>query len=61
MAYVWPNYSNPVYYDEANKDYFNELFAVEKKNADGTVTKKVYLIIYLIEWYTIYLQIMDEL
>ncbi len=28
MAYVWPNYSNPVYYDEANKDYFNELFAV---------------------------------
>ena len=40
MAYVWPNYSNPVYYDEANKDYFNELFAVEKKNADGTVTKK---------------------
>ena len=29
MAYVWPNYSNPVYYDENNKDYFNELFAVK--------------------------------
>jgi len=40
MAYVWPNYSNPVYYDEANKEYFNDLFAVEKTNADGTTTKK---------------------
>lgn len=28
MAYVWPNYSNSIYYDEANKDYFNQLFAV---------------------------------
>lgn len=28
VAYVWPNYTNPIYYDEANKDYFNELFAV---------------------------------
>ena len=40
MAYVWPNYANPVYYDEKNKDYFNDLFAVEKTNADGTTTKK---------------------
>ena len=40
MAYVWPNYANPVYYDEANKEYFNDLFAVKKKNEDGTVTKK---------------------
>ncbi len=40
MAYVWPNYANPVYYDEANKEYFNDLFAVEKTNEDGTVTKK---------------------
>ena len=40
IAYVWPNYANPVYYDEANKEYFNDLFAVEKTNEDGTVTKK---------------------
>ncbi len=40
MAYVWPNYANPVYYDENNKEYFNDLFAVEKTNEDGTVTKK---------------------
>lgn len=40
MAYVWPNYANPVYYDETNKEYFNDLFAVKKKNEDGTVTKK---------------------
>ena len=40
MAYVWPNYANPVYYDENNKDYFNDLFAVEKTNEDGTTTKK---------------------
>ncbi len=40
MAYVWPNYANPVYYDENNKDYFNDLFAVEKTNEDGTITKK---------------------
>ena len=40
MAYVWPNYANPVYYDINNKDYFNDLFAVEKINEDGTTTKK---------------------
>ncbi len=40
IAYVYPNYANPVYYDEANKEYFNDLFAVEKTNEDGTVTKK---------------------
>jgi len=28
MAYVYPNYQNPVYYAEENRDYFNELFAV---------------------------------
>ncbi len=28
IAYVWPNYGNPVYYAEENKDYFNELFSV---------------------------------
>lgn len=40
MAYVWPNYANPVYYDINNKEYFNDLFAVEKTNEDGTITKK---------------------
>lgn len=28
MAYVWPNYQNPVYYADENVGYFNELFAV---------------------------------
>ncbi len=48
IAYVWPNYSNPVYYDEENYDYFNDLFSVkEKKLYDygitrGTMDKKVY-------------------
>ena len=32
MAYVWPNYGNAIYYAEENKSYFNELFAVNKKN-----------------------------
>ena len=31
MAYVWPSYGNPVYYDPNNVDYFNELFAINKK------------------------------
>ncbi len=35
MAYVWPNYGNNIYYDEANKDYFNELFAVNKNNGNS--------------------------
>ncbi|MDE5630223.1 MAG: NPCBM/NEW2 domain-containing protein, partial [Bacilli bacterium] len=32
IAYVWPNYSNSVYYDAANVNYFNELFAVSKSD-----------------------------
>ncbi len=31
MAYVWPNYGNPVYYAEENVEYFNQLFAVGDK------------------------------
>lgn len=35
MAYVWPNYGNPVYYDPANHDYFNnELFSVNGKTLE---------------------------
>ena len=40
MAYVWPNYGNPVYYDENNKEYFNDLFAVETTDSEGNVHKK---------------------
>lgn len=36
MAYVWPNYSNPVYYDTENTNYFNELFAVK----DTTISEE---------------------
>lgn len=32
IAYTQPNYNNPVFYDEANEDYFNELFGVKDKN-----------------------------
>lgn len=40
MAYVWPNYSNDVYYDDANYDYFNDLFAVgDKKLYDYGITR----------------------
>lgn len=48
MAYVWPNYSNPVYYDDANYDYFNELFSVNGKKlydygiTRGTNDNKIY-------------------
>ena len=48
MAYVWPNYANPVYYDDANYDYFNELFSVNGKKlydygiTRGTNDHKVY-------------------
>ncbi|HAB65886.1 MAG TPA: hypothetical protein DCE23_00830, partial [Firmicutes bacterium] len=28
VSYVWPNYANPVYYAEENKEYFNDLFSV---------------------------------
>ncbi len=38
MAYVYPNYGNPIYYDENNKQYFNELFSVKDKNTEnGTI------------------------
>ncbi len=40
IAYVWPNYANPVYYDEENYDYFNELFSVKgKKMYDYGITR----------------------
>ena len=40
MAYVWPNYGNPVYYDDANYDYFNDLFSVNgKKLYDYGITR----------------------
>ncbi len=48
MAYVWPNYSNPIFYDDDNYDYFNELFAVNGKKlydygiTRGTNDHKVY-------------------
>ena len=32
IAYVWPNYGNPVYYAEENKEYFNNLFSVRDPN-----------------------------
>ncbi len=32
IAYVWPNYQNAVYYAPENVDYFNELFAVNKRD-----------------------------
>ncbi len=38
IAYVWPNYQNEVYYDENNKNYFNELFAAKKEKTDETKT-----------------------
>jgi len=35
IAYVWPNYANPVYYAEENKDYFNQLFSVLDEEHEG--------------------------
>lgn len=35
IAYTSPNYGNPVYYSEENKDYFNELFAVDDREHAG--------------------------
>lgn len=35
IAYTDPNYNNPVFYDEENKDYFNDLFAVDDRNNPG--------------------------
>ena len=34
IAYVWPNYEAELYYDENNVDYFNELFAINKRDDD---------------------------
>ena len=40
IAYIWPNYGNPVYYAEENREYFNELFAVgDKKLSDYGLMK----------------------
>ena len=38
IAYVWPNYGDGRYYAEENVDYFNKLFAVNKK-ADNKGTE----------------------
>ena len=35
IAYTSPNYGNPVYYSEENKDYFNDLFAVDDREHPG--------------------------
>ena len=35
IAYVWPNYGNPVYYAEENKEYFNQLFSVPDEEHEG--------------------------
>ena len=35
IAYTTPNYGNPVYYSEDNKDYFNDLFAVDDREHSG--------------------------
>ena len=34
ISYVWPNYGNPIYYSEENRDYFNQLFSVNGKTLD---------------------------
>lgn len=50
MAYVWPNYTQDLFFVDENKDYFNELFAVNKTNnnigkelvdANGNKTGKI--------------------
>ncbi len=50
ISYVWPNYANPIYYAEENKDYFNKLFSVKKSDlntgkeildADGNPTGRI--------------------
>ena len=35
ISYVWPNYGNPVYYAEENKEYFNQLFSVPDEEHEG--------------------------
>lgn len=35
IAYTDPNYNNPVFYSEENRNYFNELFAVDARDGSG--------------------------
>lgn len=35
IAYTSPNYGNPIYYAEENREYFNDLFAVDKRDGSG--------------------------
>lgn len=35
ISYTNPNYNNPVFYAEENRDYFNDLFAVDDRNNSG--------------------------
>ena len=35
IAYTTPNYGNPVYYAEENREYFNDLFAVDDREHAG--------------------------
>lgn len=35
IAYTTPNYGNPVYYAEENREYFNDLFAVDDREHPG--------------------------
>lgn len=35
IAYTDPNYNNPVFYSEENREYFNELFAVDDRENPG--------------------------
>lgn len=35
IAYTSPNYSNPVYYAEENREYFNDLFSVDDREHPG--------------------------
>ncbi len=37
MAYVWPDYGNPIYYAQENQDYFNDLFAVPQRDENGDI------------------------
>ena len=35
IAYTDPNYNNPVFYAEENREYFNDLFAVDARDGSG--------------------------
>ncbi|MDE6292407.1 MAG: discoidin domain-containing protein, partial [Bacilli bacterium] len=37
MAYVWPNYTNPIYYQ--NDEYFNDLFKVKAETVNASYVK----------------------